>query len=365
MSVLRLVPSDAVVVSHVNLSAIDDSAKWWSNYRGFLSPLFILPNSLPNNLNITSFTIASFPTTSKDYSAISLFSQEMIITTDIAHGEALREYIAQGKDSYTFVHYTTDSKDTAYIVVSDIPSYNQVAELVAGDSSIKTFDTVQKAKDFTVDSKSPSMFIDMSKYFSVLTAKAQGKDNFNTALREKGLGLNDNTVWFGSSVDKGITWKGKFISGGIDVKKIDVLSFKSTLNNEINLVPSGKSDSGTGGVGFEYGSATFGLSAVGEALSVSKGDQTVGAVINPHNMVAPAIKAVAGNSDVEIVISPQMLQSAYQGMVDPSTIHTVTMRIKGDAVDLIFDSYKDSDFAAKPQTDPSPLPSPVNLPSPK
>lgn len=339
---LALVPGDAFVVSHANLSNADGGNAWWDTYARMLPPTLVLPQDLPDNLGVTSLTYASYPNGVSDYSGFVPVSYEVVLTSPADKGEAVREYLATNKDANSFVHYVVRG-DTAFIVLSDVTSYDQVAALVADDKAPDTFEDSQQVGNFDVDQTSPAMYVDVSAYFDLMASYKPDAKDFTNQLFNQGLGLKADTTWLGSTTDQGLTWNGKFLSGGIDKDAVDPEKFQQILNAQIELIPGGGSEKD--GVGVEYGYVNLGMSTVGDALSVAKGGVTSGAVVNPHNMGAEPVVADAQGSDITIVFSPQMFQAAYQGVLDSSSIHTITATVSGEDVTMVFDFYEASDFA--------------------
>jgi hypothetical protein len=345
---LSLVPSNAVMVSHANLSVVDGGNAWWDNYTKMLSPLYVLPEDLPEDLGITSITLASFPNANEEYLGITPLSQEIVLTAPLDKGEAVREYIGSSKDAYTFVHYK-ETEDLAYIIITDIPAFEPIDKLINGDTdlALDTFESVEEANDFTVNNSSPTMYVDASKYFDVMSAYKPEESEFTKTLLSKGLGLKESTKWLGESKDQGANWNGKFISGGIDKDAINPEQFTQTLNDQIELTPSesGSTSSDTSDTSFDYGYVTYGMSTVAESISISKGDVVAGSIVNPHDMGAEGVTApLSEDGIITLVFSPQMFQSSYQGSIEPFSIHTITVVLDGDKVSMAFDFYEEADF---------------------
>lgn len=356
-SALQYVPKNSLMVSHANMSSSEGVAQWWKNYTNLLLESVTLPEELPEELSVNSLTFASFPNTGT-YATMAPLGWEIVVTTDPDKTLEVVDYIGQHKNETAYVNFI-EGDTTGYVIISGVSSYEELGKLATTDSVDGTFASVQEAKDFDVNAKNPSMFVDMSSYLDTYTAMQPDVNVFSEKLISQGLGMEANTIWFGDTKNNGATWEGKFISGGVNKDKVDPEAFTQTLYDEMEYSwgSGGASqqtptpEPGTGG--FDYGYVSLGMSAVGEAFSVSKGDKAVGGVINPHNVESAPKVAPTGSADDEtitVVFSPQMFQSVYQGMIDPYSIHTVTVTIEPSGkVSLAFDFYEEDDFA---NTDP-------------
>lgn len=343
---LQFVPETAVAVSHANLSAVEGGQAWWSNYRNLFPPHYQMPQDLPDDLGVTSLTYALFPTASEEYSYENPFSHAIVLTAPAEQSEKMLGYVNENSSADFYAHLTQD-EENAFIILSEVYAYDEISALIQDKDGTRSFAALQRAEDFSVDAPTPTMYADFNGYLDVYAAYRSDKTEFLNSLFTEGVGLEEGTTWLGTSTDQGKTWTGTFLGGGVNYDKVDPEKFQVALQNEMEFIwaedPVVSED---GGGVFEYGYASPGMSALEEALSVSKGDKVVGGVLNPHNGdQEPVVAPESEDGEIVIVFSPQMVQGVFQSAIKPSSIKTITLRAKAENATLVFDYYEDEDFA--------------------
>jgi hypothetical protein len=364
---LSLIPADAFIVSHASMTTM--TGDWWKTYAALMPKNVSLPSSLAD-LGVTAITYAVSPNNSPEYAKFNPTGTEIILAVSPSSDpEAVVAAINEAAGPGALFVTTSTGADATYVIVSDVPSWEQVDALARGTSKIDTFDTRTQASSLKVNSEEPFMFVDMSSYLKLMTSYV--KDNpdsakFVATLLDSGLGMTGDTTWLGTTTDGGLHWEGAFLTGGVSKDKINIDAYQKAVSDQIQFIPSEGSataapSDGSGGV-LQYGYVIQGLSTTADAVSISTGGKSTGAVINPHDMGAKPVVAQATGSDIVVVFSPQMFQAAFQGVINPYSIHTVTVTVKGDSDKVLIDFtlYKESDYNT---TDSNPGPSVAPSPS--
>jgi len=368
---LSLIPADAFIVSHASMSTM--SGDWWKTYSALMPKNVSLPSSLAD-LGVAAITYAVSPNNSSEYAAFNPTGTEIVLAVDPkADPEAVVAAINETAGPGALFVTTSTVADATYVIVSDVPSWEQVDALARGTSKIDTFSTREQASSLKVNSEEPFMFVDMSAYLGLMTSYV--KDNpdaakFVATLLDSGFGMTGDTTWLGTTTDGGLHWEGAFLTGGVSNDKINIDAYQKAISDQIQFIPSEGSataapDGSTSGGVLQYGYVAQGLSTTADAVSISVGGKSTGAVVNPHDMGAKPVVAEATGSDIVVVFSPQMFQAAFQGVIDPYSIHTVTVTVKGDSDKVLidFELYKEADYNgtdsnAGPTVAPSPSATP-------
>lgn len=350
---LQFIPSTAIMATHANLSAVEGGQAWWTYYNRFTPATYTLPDALPEELGVTSITYASFPTQTQGFTQESPFSDVLVLTAPKDKGEAILGYVNAENNGVTYAHFTQD-EEQSYVIISDMPGYETIATLVSeGETETKSFASLARANDFSVDAPSPTMYVNMSDYISIITDALPEKKDFVNTLMTQGVGLKEKTTWLGSSPDQGLTWEGSFLSGGIDVESVDPVAFNTAILGEMEFISGNgigldnEPSDLTSDSYIESGYVLEGLSTVSQSISVAKGQETVGQITNPHDLDSAPVVADAPTDDEDIVIvfSPQMFLSSFHGVVKSFAVHTITLRVTGENSTLKFDFYEEDDFA--------------------
>lgn len=366
---LSLIPADSFVVSHASMATMDGD--WWKTYSSLMPKNIMLPPSL-GRLGVAAITYAVYPNHSAEYSSFNPTGTEIVLAMSAGSDpDAVIGAINEAAVPGTLFVTRSVVADATYVIVSDVPSWEQADALARGTATIDTFDSRDQAPALKVDSPEPFMFVDMSSYLALMTAYVSEDPDamkFVSTLIDSGFGMMENTTWLGTTTDGGIHWEGTFLSGGIARENIDLDVYQQAVADQIQFIPSAGSatappeDGSTGGV-LEYGYVISGLSTTADAVSIATGGKSTGAVLNPHDMEADPVVAKSTNEDVVVVFSPQMFQSTFQGVLDAYAIHTVTITVKGDSDKVLmdFDLYAEDDYSTAdtihaPSTAPSPSP---------
>lgn len=351
--VMKLIPGDAITVSHANGSKAHGGADlWWKNYTRLLMRDVKLPASLPASLGVTSITSASFANPD-DTVLTRPLGWVIALTVPVDKLDALVEHLASGKSDGVFLHRVQDGEN-GYVLASGTDSFTKVEPFVLavneGTEQTSSFAAVHPDFKADVEAEFPKMIIRVSDYLEFFTHMRADGVEFSEVLMSKGFGVSPNTVWEGVTKDDGITWDGNFTSGGVDVNALDPQAISDALTGEISFDWINEDDPSQP---FMYGYMNYGMSVISEAFSVSKAGKTAGAVVNPHSAKAqPQEAPVPPEGGASIMFSPQMFQATYNGAVAPFNVHTVTMVLGLDGrSSFTFDYFADEDFDKKGDPD--------------
>lgn len=339
MSALNMIPSDSVMVSHANTGSLDDVNKWWKYYLGMLLSSESLPQELPKQYEVTSVTYAKVPVDSdSEYHEMYPFGDMLILTVPTDKELELRSFFGETINADWMMGTVPSEEDPSVSFVYLYSTYlgEDVEKLIQEGGS--DFTEKAAANNFRIDRVSPSMLFDMSGYFNQLEGYISDPSSkeFAEKFASKGLGMDENAIWVGDTLDGGKSWGGKFLKGDIDAGNLDVEGLSQMVMEQVKFVPAEGGQSGDENSDVETGIAYFGMAGVQDGISVTTKEGTFGKITSREAGEEPAV-AELGDNDATLAFSPSQLQSTYQGYLPPSELDKISIGFKGDDVTFSFD----------------------------
>lgn len=371
-SVSQMFPKDSYMVAHVNNATVNDPGSWWKSLSTYVEEGDIkLADKIPSMSKVKSITYAAYKSQEPDVlGAHHPLSKQILLTSNTTDALTLYEEIRAGSTGEYFSSiYFDDVKDRGYIVFAIDQEGDSIDTLgralvnaTAQDGSevksdSETFVGSTSKELFTIDADSPRLFLDFEALAKALTplGKEEKHMAFWDVILSNGLGLEKNSIWLGESKGDPMKWSGKFVSGGVNAKNINLknvqeektlqYNFESSLYNTPEELTEAIKKAGPGGMIFDMGIAEAGLAlAIDGGMSLSYNGTVEGSILDAYATDPYQIDA-KNDGVLRVKISPR---STLQGLMF-STRDTMVKSVnfeyntKTNASTLEFELYKDDD----------------------
>lgn len=330
--VVDYIPASTVMTSHVDSGVSGDMQYWWNYYRYLLPTEFVVVEDLPKDVDVRAITYASFVPEVENAKYLYPFSYMLVVTVPVEQYDKAREYFVGDNTEYTFHHYVDtmnkQPQDDAYLIITENLAINEMTAIINGTGGATLGDTAYDNK-FVLNQDAPSIYLEVQNYLDRLVSYKESYADLSYEAAQLITGMSKDAAWLGTTSDKGKTWNGEFVRGGLSGDKMDPLLGAQKIADTLEL----EMDENANVIDYDYGMSE--LMNGGISIATKSGKST-GYIMNYMDVKEQSVAKAPEGVDYQIILGPQFIKNIYQGAYTARPLKSVTLDITGNEMTLSF-----------------------------